>query len=149
VSQTQVVILSAQSLFIEGIENRLKQFPQRVDLTTINPANTPDFIEHIIKIKPATLILDTFGDDEKTVHPLPRLLKALPSLRVVYLDIKKDYIQVVNSSTCSVERVRELLEIITAKPGEDDFVNFLVNSDGIDLEEVVPIDSNEQNGVGK
>jgi len=128
-SQTRVVILSAHSLFIAGIVNRLKQYPQQVDLTVLDPLESPGYVERIIKIQPSTLILDSFRDDEQTVHPLPQLLNALPSLRVVCLDIKKDYIQVVNSSTCSVERVRELLEIITAKPGEDDLVNFLGSSD--------------------
>ncbi len=141
--QTKVVILSAQSLFIEGIVNRLKQYPQRIDLTILDPNKDTDFLERIIKIQPTALILDFFPEDKHKVEPLPYLLKAIPNLRVICLDIKKKYIQVVNSSTRSVERMGELIEIITADPGGDDLVNLLVGSvDKNTAEEVVPKNSN-------
>jgi hypothetical protein len=141
--QTQVVILSAQSLFIEGVVNRLKQYPQRIDLTVLNPSKDKDYLGHIIKIQPSTLILDSFPEDIHKVEPLPFLLKAIPNLRVICLDIKKNYIQVVNSSTRSVERVGELLEIITAEPEGDDLVDILVGSeDKNTAEEVVPKNPN-------
>jgi hypothetical protein len=137
--QAQVVILSAHSLFIEGIVNRLKQYPQRIDLTILNPYKDNDFLKRIIEIQPSTLILDSFPEDKQKVEPLPYLLKTIPNLRVVCLDIKKNYIQVVNSSTRSVERVGELLEIITAEPEGDDLVDILVGSEDKDTaEEVVP-----------
>jgi hypothetical protein len=141
--QAQVVILSAHSLFIEGIVNRLKQYPQRIDLTILNPYKDNDFLKRIIEIQPSTLILDSFPEDKQKVEPLPYLLKTIPNLRVVCLDIKKNYIQVVNSSTRSVERVGELLEIITAEPEGDDLVDILVGSEDKDTaEEVVPKNPN-------
>ena len=136
--QTKVVILSAQSLFIEGIISRLKKYPQRVDLTIIDPVVHTNYVEQIIKLHPSTLILDSLKDDQKNMHPLSLLLKDLPSLRVIYLDIMKNTIQVVNSSTLAVERVGELLEIITAEPGGDELLEILVGPDKNTAEEVVP-----------
>jgi len=138
VSQTQVVILTAQSLFIEGIISRLKKYPQRIDLTIINPVEHTNYLEQIIKIQPSTLILNSLKDKEQNNLPLPLLLKELPSLRVIYLDIMKNTIQVVNSSTLTVERVGELLEIITAEPGGDELLDILVGPDKNTIEEVVP-----------
>ncbi len=137
-SQTQVVILTAQSLFIEGIISRLKKYPQRIDLTIINPVEHTNYLEQIIKIQPSTLILNSIKDKEQNNLPLPLLLKELPSLRVIYLDIMKNTIQVVNSSTLTVERVGELLEIITAEPGSDELLDILVGPNKNTIEEVVP-----------
>ena len=135
--QTKVVILTAQSLFIEGIISRLKKYPQRIDLTIIDPIEQTNFLKQIVKIQPSTLILDSLKDDQQNFHPLPLLLKDLPSLRVIYLDIMKNTIQVVNSSTLAVERVGELLEIITAKPGGDELLDILVGPEKGTSEEVV------------
>jgi hypothetical protein len=50
----------------------------------------------------------------------------------------KNTIQVVNSSTLTVERVGELLEIITAEPGSDELLDILVGPNKNTIEEVVP-----------
>lgn len=139
-SKTKVVILSAKSLFIEGIVTRLKQFPQQINLSVLNPLETADYLDKIIQMKPSAIILDAFLNTNQQKDPLPLLLKALPSLRVICLDIHKKYIQVVDSSTCSVERIQELLEILTVNPGGDDLVDFLVGSIDNGVEEVVSND---------
>ncbi len=135
--QTKVVILTAQSLFIEGIISRLKKYAHRIDLTIIDPVKDTNYVEQIIKLQPSTLILDSLKDKTQNFHPLPLLLKDLPSLRVIYLDMMKNTIQVVNSSTLAVERVRELLEIITAEPEGDELLAILVGPDKKTEEEVL------------
>ncbi len=107
----QVVILSTRSLFIEGVANRLKQHLPEENVKVVD-ARQADALEQILAAQPTSIILDATDAEATKNCPLSEMLKALPLLKIVWLDPQKDTIQVVVSERRTVEQVSDLIEVI-------------------------------------
>jgi len=109
--QTHVVILSSQSLFAEGIASRLRQYLQLVTLEIIDPWQLDD-ISQIIAAQPSVVILDDTDPGITHYCSLDKLLRSLPKLKVIILDLQQEHIQVLASEQRRVTKVHDLAKMI-------------------------------------
>ena len=108
---TRVVILSNQTLLVEGVIARLQQYRDRVELIVVD-IRQPDLLSHIARIQPAAIILDDNDMDISQAIPLDRLLQALPTLKVLCLDTQRLQTQVIRCEQYWVTEVRDLLDLV-------------------------------------
>ena len=108
-----VIILSGQSLFVEGIASRLRQFPEQVTILVIDPKDL-DAIDQMQQVQPATVILDAHDTDTIQLCPLSKLIFSFPDTKILRLDSQQEKIQVVSSENVQASSVQDLLEIIQA-----------------------------------
>jgi hypothetical protein len=110
-AKSNVVILSKQTLFAEGVASRLGQFPQRVEFQFVDPQD-PDYLEAITAVHPTAVILDATEAESKDHCVLCDLLLTFPFIKVIRLAPQKDHIQVVSSVQQQLSEVRDLLDVI-------------------------------------
>ena len=108
----RIVILSGQSLFAEGIASRLKEYPQEVNVTVVDP-EVPDCFAQISAHHPSVIILDASDGITSKTCPLNRLFALAPDLKVIHLDSQKEQIQVVTSERHKATGVADLIEMLT------------------------------------
>ena len=106
-----IVILSGNSLFIEGVASRLQQYPNQVEIEIVN-SSQPGALEIIQAIRPSAVILDATEKQTSPNCPISTLLSALPALKIVRLDSQQKHFQIVTSEQHSVDAVQDLLELI-------------------------------------
>jgi DNA-binding NarL/FixJ family response regulator len=109
----RVVILSGRSLFAEGVASRLRQDEARVEVVTVD-SREPTALAEVVAAGPAAVILDALDPAIPENCPLSRLLQALPSLKVLRLDVQQAQVQIVTSEQRSASEVRDLIEVITS-----------------------------------
>jgi DNA-binding NarL/FixJ family response regulator len=109
--QTRVVILSAHSLFAEGIARRLQEYLQLAKLEIVDPRHL-DAMAQISAARPSIVILDVTDSKVTQFCPLSNLLLSFPELRVICLDPQQDQIQVVTGEKRKAVEVRDLAEVI-------------------------------------
>jgi hypothetical protein len=112
-AKSQVIILSKQTLFAEGVASRLKQYPQRVEFQFVDPQN-PNYLDEIEAAHPSAVILDAAELKIDKHCVLCALLLAFPFIKVIRLAVESDYIQVISSTKHRLGEVRDLLEVINA-----------------------------------
>ena len=110
-SETNIVILSDRSLFIEGVTNRLQQYLHQVTLKIIDPRQ-PDVMAQIIASQPSVVLLD--GTDAKSAEfcSLSKLMTSLPVLKIIHLNLQQKNIQVITSEQHPAAEVRDLVGVI-------------------------------------
>ena len=106
-----MVILSGKSLFAEGIASRLRQFPQRVDVSILDPLEG-DPISRVGRDHPAAVIIDGSEPKTDTYCSLCELLFNNPGLKVIRLDPEQSVVQIVTSAQLKASDVRDLVELI-------------------------------------
>lgn len=109
--QTYVVILSGQSLFAEGIASRLQQCLELIKLEVLVPGQF-DIMSQVIAAQPSVVILDDTDPGIEQYCSLDKLLRLLPKLKIILLDLQQEQVQVVNSDQCLVTRVHDLAQVI-------------------------------------
>ena len=109
--QARVVILSAQSLFAEGVASRLRQHSERLEIQTIDPRRA-NVTEQVIAAQPSAVIIDASDPDAEMYCSIGELLVALPSLKIIRLDPQQPQIQVVTSEQRTAGEVRDLIDLI-------------------------------------
>ncbi len=109
--QERVVVLSTQSLFAEGIANRLQQHLRQVEFKIVDPRQ-PDTMAQIIAIQPSIVFLDVTDLEAVRYCSLSKLLLSLPKLKVIRLNPQQGQIQVVTSEQHRVTEVRDLVDVI-------------------------------------
>ncbi len=105
---TRVVIVSSHSLFAEGVASRLQQFPNRVDIETIDPQED-QFFNHIINIQPPTVIMEATNIDTDEGCLLCNMMSVLPTVKIIRLAAEQKDIQVIRSEQYAVKGVRDLI----------------------------------------
>ncbi len=110
-----VVILSAQSLFAEGIVSRLRQYLHHTEtkLEIVDPRE-PDAMAQIITTQPSVVFLDMSDAEAIRLCSLSKLFHSVPQLKIIRLDPQHEQIQVVTSEQHPAVRVRDLIEVIEA-----------------------------------
>ena len=107
----QVVILSDQSLFSEGVASRFGQYPERVSLHFVNRRDE-DCLDQIAAIQPVAVILSTSEVDKKENCLLCDLVSAFPFIRIIRLAVDSDPVQVITSQQSQLNEVRDLLDLL-------------------------------------
>jgi hypothetical protein len=110
-AKAQVVILSGKSLFAEGIASRLKEFPQRVEISILDPREG-DTISRVGRDHPAAVIIDASEPKTDTYCLLCELLINNPGLKVIRLDPEQSVVQIVTSTHLKASDVSDLVELI-------------------------------------
>lgn len=108
--QTRVVILSAHSLFVEGVASRLRQYPQRVDVQFVDPQQ-PDYIAQLKKIRPAAIVVHAADTDTNQNRLLCDLLMALSNVTIIRLEAQDKETQIVTSTQQTITEVRDIIAI--------------------------------------
>lgn len=114
---SRVVILSNQTLLVEGVITRLQQYGNRVELH-VEDLHQPDLLAKITEIQPTAIILDDKNILDSQALPLERLLRELPTLKVIRLDAQCLQTQVIRSDQYWVKEVYDLLELIEPASAE-------------------------------
>ena len=110
----QVVILSEQSLFTQGVATRFEQFPERVQIHFINPRDDDSF-EQVAEIQPAAIILSSSEAENRENCLLCDLISAFPAVRVIRLAVDQDPVQVITSRQSQLNEVRDILDLLNGE----------------------------------
>ena len=110
-SPMSIVILSARSLFADGIASNLRQAEHDLDLNVIDPRQ-PGAIERIIDAQPSVVIMDGTDSELAEFCPLGRLVACLPTVKVIWLDPQQELVQLVTSEQRVAAHVSDLIEMI-------------------------------------
>ena len=105
---SQVAVLSGQSLFVEGIESRLREHSERLEVHHIDPDVT-DYVNLIGQIQPIAVLLDAADQNNTQCCFLCELLLTFPSIMIVRLAADQRDVQVIRSSTEHFEDVQDLI----------------------------------------
>lgn len=109
--QANVVILSSQSLFAEGIAKRLQQTLQSAVLRVIDPA-TSTAINDITDSAPSIVIFDVTDTKAASFCTQNDLLYSFPSLRLIRIDPESEQMRVLTSECHKAHQVQDLLDVI-------------------------------------
>ncbi len=110
-ARRRVVILSAHSLFAEGITSRLREHRQLVDLRVVEP-DSRDALAQVAALQPDIVIIDAGETAAARSCPLETLLAELPRVKIIRLDPRHSQIQVVTSEQRPAQQAMDLLEMI-------------------------------------
>ena len=94
--QMPFVILSNHSLFAEGVASRLREYPQRVDVSFVDPQQ-PDYVEQIKVIRPAAILVDAADTDNTQCCLLCDLLMSFSNVTIIRLAAQRKDIQIITS----------------------------------------------------
>lgn len=111
----EIVVLSGQSLFVEGLISRLREYPKRLEVHHIDP-NNADYIDQIGHIQPAAVLIDAANTGSAQCGLLCELLRSCPSVLVVRLAVDQRDVQIIRSSTHQFSGVQELIGVLEHQP---------------------------------
>ena len=111
----RVVILSEQSLFVVGIESRLREQPQRLDIHHVDP-EAQDYIERIAEIQPSAIVLDAATKNISQCCVLCDLLLTFSSVMIIRLAADQRDVQVIKSTNHQFSEVQELIDVLEEQP---------------------------------
>lgn len=111
-ASSKVVILSGHSLFAEGTASSLRQKATALTIEVIDPRE-PDVLFQIQKHQPDTVILDGGDATLRTNCPLDAMLRTVPNLRIILLDLDSEQIQIVTGENHTAESAADLIEAIS------------------------------------
>jgi hypothetical protein len=107
----RIVILSARSLFADGIASKLRQVEHDLEMNVMDPRQ-PGALERIVSAQPSVIIMDG-TDSELAEHvPLGQLVASLPTVRVIWLNPQQELVQLVTSEQRIATDVSDLIEMI-------------------------------------
>jgi DNA-binding NarL/FixJ family response regulator len=106
-----IVILSARSLFADGVASQLQQAAHDLELRVLDP-NLPEAIERIVDAQPSVIIMDGGDSELSRLCPLRDLVSVLPTVRIIWLKPQQDVVQLVTSEQRIATQVSNLIEMI-------------------------------------
>ena len=106
-----VVILKGHSLFVEGVQNRLQQHLEGIDFQVVDPTQQ-DTLEQIIALNPSAVIIDDSEFESAQKNIIEKLLAGVPALKVIRLDPRSSWVQVVQWDQVKVAEALDLLDVI-------------------------------------
>lgn len=107
----RIAILTAHSLFADGLISRLRDSQEAVELKVFDRKN-PDVLQGIAAFKPLALILEEREMEQSENCSFKQILALLPNLLIICLRLGSPEIQVIQSESCPANGVGELLNII-------------------------------------
>jgi len=110
-SLKSIVILSARSLFADGVASQLRQAAKDLELTVLDPKQ-PEAIDQIVDARPSVIIMDGGDNELARLCPLSYLVSMLPSVKIIWLKPQQDVVQLVTSEQRIATQVSDLIEMI-------------------------------------
>jgi len=110
VPRTRVLVLTAHSLFTEGVANRLGQESERIDLHVVDSSDA-DAVSKMMEDAPAVVLFEAHDENVECASPLVELL-GKREVKVIRLDPGRDEVQVVTSERRSLEDPKDLLGLV-------------------------------------
>ena len=107
----RVLIVQHQSLLVEGIITRLRQYRDRVDLYVVD-WQQPNLLSCIVEIQPEAIIFDDRNPVISQVLRLDNLFWALPNLKIIQLNAEHIQSQLFRCEKHWVTDVDALLDLI-------------------------------------
>jgi DNA-binding NarL/FixJ family response regulator len=111
VSQTRVVVLTAHSMFTEGIATRLGQYLDQIEVQMVDSRDS-DCLVRIREAQPAVIVLEANDENVERSCPLDDILAAAPEVKVIRLDPDLDRIHVVTSELRTVAGPADLIGML-------------------------------------
>ncbi len=111
VSRTRVVVLTAHSMFTEGIATRLGQYLDQIEVQVVDSRDS-DCLVSIREAQPAVIVLEANDENVERFCPLDEILAAAPEVRVIRLDPDLDRIHVVTSELRTVAGPTDLISML-------------------------------------
>ncbi len=108
--RTRVLVLTAHSLFTEGVANRLGQELERIDLHVVDSSDA-DAVSKMMEDAPAVVLFEAHDENVECASPLVELL-GKREVKVIRLDPGRDEVQVVTSERRSLEDPKDLLGLV-------------------------------------
>lgn len=108
---TRAVILSELSLFAEGVASRLREFPDRVTFTFVDP-QADDFLEQVSTVQPDVLIIPEREKGTPDDCNINVLLKKFPGVKIIRIAIDEHTVQIIQSDEHHLAEIRDLLDVI-------------------------------------
>jgi DNA-binding NarL/FixJ family response regulator len=109
--KVRVVILTAHSLFTEGIATRLKQHLDQIELQVVD-SQSADAMARTIAAQPAVVVFEAHDEHVECSCPLAGLLDARPALKIIRLDPSHDQIQIVTSEQRAASKPMDLINML-------------------------------------
>ncbi len=106
-----VVLISDRSLFAKSVASCLPKYLRQVDLQVVD-SERPEALDEIIRVRPNLVVLEIAFLESHQPNMLERLLLALPSLKIIGLDTRKQDILLLCSEQLIVSDVRDLASLI-------------------------------------
>ena len=110
-SRIRVVVLTAPSLFTEGIATRLSEHADQIELEVVDSRNA-EALAKAIAARPAVVLLEARDSNAASPCLLEDLLGAVPSVKIIRLDPSRDQIQVVTSEQRTVSDPIDLIGMV-------------------------------------
>jgi DNA-binding NarL/FixJ family response regulator len=115
VSRTRVVVLTAHSMFTEGIAARLGHFLDRIELQVVD-SREPDCLTDIRQAHPTVVVLETNDENVGRFCSLDEILSVAPEVKVIRLDRDLNRIHVVTGETISVTQPDDFIGMLLPPP---------------------------------
>lgn len=109
--RTHAVILSDLSLFAEGVASRLREFPDRVGFTFIDP-HAEDFLEQVDAVHPDVLIIPEQEKGAPDDCNINALLKKFPGMKIIRMAVDDQTVQIIRSNELPLVELKDLLDVI-------------------------------------
>jgi hypothetical protein len=111
VSRTRVVVLTAHSMFTEGIASRLRKHLDRIDVHVVD-CQEPDCLARIREARPSVIVLEANDESINRYCPLGKLLGVAPEAKVIQLDRDLDQIHVITGELRTMQRPTDLISML-------------------------------------
>ncbi len=108
-----VIILSGHSLFAEGTASSLREHGEGLELDVLDPGK-PDLLEQIASAQPTVVILDSTDPELIQRGILEKLLKVVPTPKLMLLDSQAEDVQILTCEHRRAGEVRDLIDLILA-----------------------------------
>lgn len=105
------MVLTAHSMFTEGVATRLRQHLDQIDLFVVD-SGEPDCLTKVKQARPTVILLEANDENTERFCPLGEILEAGPDVRVIRLDPDLDRIHVVTSQVHTVNAPTDLISML-------------------------------------
>jgi len=110
----RAIVFSSQTIYTEGIVSRLRQSPLSGETHYI-AADAPDYLDQVLAIHPAIVIIDAIEDGDADCCLMCELLNAFSELTIIRLKVQEQDVQVISSSAHCVDNAQNLIDLIGSK----------------------------------
>lgn len=109
--QKPIIVFSSQTLYAEGVVNRLREQKGADAFHYVNPDDA-DYLARIADLLPSVVIIDAAETDTRQNCILCELLEHFPAMTIVRLKIQEKEVQVIRSTRHAAQNVKDLAKLI-------------------------------------
>jgi hypothetical protein len=110
VPRRRVLVLTAHSLFTEGVANRLGQESELIDLEVVDSRDA-DAVSRVLADAPPVVLFEARDDNVECASPLVELLSR-DRVKVIRLDPSCDQVQVLTGERHGLQDPKDLIGMV-------------------------------------